>query len=124
MFDSISFQWDRILEVLIEKNQEKLTDSIDKNILEEFIGFLTHFKEATDELEASNVPTLYLTILWKLKLLSLLETKADDAEFVRNLKKKAKLLLMDKWTITITHKVDTLLHPKYKGLKFLNGAEK
>jgi hypothetical protein len=40
------------------------------------------------------------------------------------LKKKAKPLLMDKWTITITHKVVTFLHPKYKGLKFKNGAEK
>jgi hypothetical protein len=45
-----------------------------------FTGFLTHFKDAADELEASNVPTLYLTILWKLKMLSLLETKPDDAE--------------------------------------------
>jgi hypothetical protein len=51
-------------------------------MLEDFIGFLTHFKDATDELEASNVPTLYLTILWKLKLLSLLETTADNAKFI------------------------------------------
>jgi hypothetical protein len=40
------------------------------------------------------------------------------------LKKKAKPLLMDKWAITITHKVATFLHPKHKGLKFLNSAEK
>jgi hypothetical protein len=58
MFDSINSQWDRILEVLIEKNQEKLIDSIDNKLLEDFIGFLTHFKDATDELEASDVPTL------------------------------------------------------------------
>jgi hypothetical protein len=31
---------------------------------------------------------------------------------------------MDKWTITITHKVATFLHPKYRGLEFLKGAEK
>jgi hypothetical protein len=58
------------------------TDSIDKKMLEDFIGFLTHFKDATNELEASNVPTLYLTILWKLKLLSFKETKPVDAEFI------------------------------------------
>jgi hypothetical protein len=39
MFDSINSQWDRILDVLIENNQEKLTDSIDKKMLEDFIGF-------------------------------------------------------------------------------------
>jgi hypothetical protein len=123
IFYSINSQWEKFLEVLIERHQEKLIDSIEKK-LEDFIGFLTHFKDATDELEASNVPTLYLTILWKLTLLTLLKTKPDDAEFVRNLKKKAKPLLMDKWTITITHKLNTFLHPKYKGLTFLNGAEK
>jgi hypothetical protein len=40
-------------------------------------------------------------------------------EFVQKLKKKAKPLSLDKWTVTIMQKLATLLHPKYMSLLIL-----
>jgi len=48
--------------------------------VENIIGFLTRFKDTT------MAPTLYATKMRELKLLSSLETKPEDSEFVRNLK--------------------------------------
>lgn len=124
MFDSINSQWDKILEVLTEKNQEKLIDSIEKKMLEDIIEFLTPFKTAADQLEASKVPTLYMTTLWKQKLLCSLEKNIGDSDFIGYLKEKAKPLLTNKWEMTTTHKLATYLHPHYKNLKFLAEADR
>jgi hypothetical protein len=91
----------------------------------EFIGFLTNFEDATDKLEASNMPTPHLMILRKLNLLSLVEIKPDYADLVRKLRERQNHFL---WTCGqsshITHKLAIFLLPKYNGLTFLNYAEK
>ena len=77
MFDSVSSQWDGILEVLIKKNQEKLMDSLDKEMLEDHTGFLTPLRDATDE-PGGFEGACCLRMLWKTKVLPVLETKPYD----------------------------------------------
>jgi hypothetical protein len=117
MSDSFVSQWDRILEVLIEKCRETLINSLAKRIVENITGFLTLFKDTT------MAPTLYATKLRGLKLLSSLETKPENSEIVPNLK-KGKTNCDEKWKIFITHKLATLLYLNYKNLKSLKNAEK
>lgn len=124
MFESINSQWSEVQSILSEKNQDHLIETIDKRMLEDVITFLTPFKKASCDLEASKTPTLYLCVLWKLKLLSLLEKTDGDSPFLIDLKRTAKSILISKWEITITHKLATFLNPKYKNLKFLSSAEK
>jgi hypothetical protein len=81
--------------------------------MENIIGFLTRFKDTT------MAHILYETKLRGLKLLISLETKPEDSEFVRNLKKKGKTNCDEKWKIFITHKIAKLLHLNYKSLKSL-----
>lgn len=52
--------------------------------MENNIGFLARFKDTT------MTPALYAKKLWERTLLPSLETKSEDSEFVRNLKKRKK----------------------------------
>ena len=63
-------------------------NSLDKRIAENIIGFLTRFKDTT------MAPTFHATKLRGLKLLSSLETKPGNSEFVRNFKIKGKPIVM------------------------------
>ena len=53
VFDSIIYQWHRILEFLVEGKQEKLIYWVGKKIVKDFIDFLTPL----NDLETSKVAT-------------------------------------------------------------------
>lgn len=83
------------------------------------IEFLTLFKLAISELEGENYASIHMVLLWFSKLKKHCEPKFGDPHYMRSLRSRASALLDEKMSPTATHKIATVLHPKFKSLKML-----
>lgn len=120
MLESVIMHWTQINEIL-RSSQKHLTDlnsiSLDELIL--LKKFLEPFKKATDDLEASKHPTLFLVYPNYFKILEWCQPIASDPNCIAGCKK----ICLKYWVenvhkfLTKYHGVALFLHPMMKSLK-------
>ncbi|GLV33484.1 hypothetical protein CBL_20219, partial [Carabus blaptoides fortunei] len=120
MFDSIHTQYDQIKDILVERSEEHRLDDLNNNLIENIVKFLEPFKQASDALEASSKPTLYLTIVWFKRLEMHLKPSLADNIIILELKAKCLRILKEKFQPHLLHKMALFFHPKLKSLKLLD----
>lgn len=138
MLESFIEHWDAISRILSTSPRDKKdkqeakkkhlaqfkTISRDELIL--LRDFLRPFKTATDEIEATLQPTLYLLHPWYHVLLGHMQPKVQDPTLIAQL----KIIGHSYWTtnvqmhVTQYHDVAVFLHPSMKNLKLYTDREK
>lgn len=124
MLESISVNFDEIVELLESKNAaEKLCD-LNKETIEKLVEFLQLFRTATVETEASKRPTLFLVQLWTKILFEHLRDKASDHQLIVEMKEIGRDYFRQiENSVTKYHKYAVFAHPLFKSLKCLPSYE-
>lgn len=120
MLKSIADVYCEVKELLSQRKEESKLIEIRQPCLEKLISFLEKFKIASDEIEATKRPTLFLVIIWYNRLLKHLEVTDDDDGNFRDLKSSCHAIFKETFEINKYHKMAIFLHPKMKSLKILN----
>lgn len=121
MINSIIQQPTEIMAILTEAQRQKWSINVDLG--NELVRFLTPFKEATDTLEAEKYPTANLILLCRVEL----KKDLTEGNFVGPIKTLAKFALkyLDmKWPILMEHKTACFLDPRYRYLNMLTEVER
>lgn len=120
MFDSVLKHWDEIVSILRAKKVH-MNDLavIEYEEMEMLRDFLKKFKDASQEIEGSQYPTLYLVNPLYEDLLRHMSPNVRDSVFIGRLKEIGLLYWKNNVGPNINHFHDiaTFLHPLMKGLK-------
>lgn len=122
MLKSIADVYSEVKELLSQRKEESKLIEIRQPCLLKLISFLEKFKIASDEIEATKRPTLFLVIIWYNRLLNHLEITDDDDGNFRDLKSSCLEIFKDTFEITKYHKMAIFFHPKMKSLKILDDS--
>lgn len=127
MLDSVIIHWNKITDILC-RSRKHLADlqlvTLDELIL--LRNFLEPFKKATDELEASKRPTLFLVYPNYFNILEHLKPSASDPHCIA----ECKTIAQKYWTenvhnfLTKYHGVALFLHPMMKALRMQTPTER
>lgn len=120
MLKSIADVYSEVKELLSQRREESKLIEIRQPCLLKLISFLEKFKIASDEIEATKRPTLFLVIIWYNRLLNHLEITDDDDANFRDLKLSCRDIFKETFEITKYHKMAIFFHPKMKSLKILD----
>lgn len=125
MLESVIIHWDQITEIL-KRSQKHLTD-LNSLTLDELIllkNFLEPFKKATDDLEASKRPTMFLVYPNYFKIREHLTPLASDPNCTTECKRICILTENVQKFLSTYHGVALFLHPMMKSLKKHSSAER
>lgn len=123
---SIIVNWEKVNEILLKKNVAEKLDGLNYAELKSLVNLFEPFKEASDDLESTKKPTLYLCLPYYFELLKYTETQAIDSRLIKNLKKIIRTGLQNIWypETTLHHKTATFLFPPCRQLSNIERAEK
>lgn len=124
MLESIYENFSEISDLLSERQEGSRLDSIDVNVLPHLIEFLLPFRDASMALEKEKEITLPFVLLWYKKLLAHSELKAEDEDFMKDIKSRCNDFLKEKFILKDEHKLATFLCPSFRQLRMLNEDEK
>jgi len=68
MLESINDQYDAIYDALTERRELHYIYAIDRDLLREVLGFLQHFKVASEKVCSEKKPTLHLVVPFQHRL--------------------------------------------------------
>lgn len=126
MLESISNNWDQIVEELDVKNASEKLNDIEKEVIDAIITFLEPLKVATKELESTLHPSLYLVQLWVETIKKHLVINSFDPEYIIQMKEVAGPYFEKNLQTSITkyHEFAVYLHPLFKNLKCFTPEQK
>lgn len=124
MFNSVSTNYVRISEIILEKviadgisnNMDRLT-VIPQNALKDIIVCLEKFRTWTNYLQADTKPTLWMAWPIFIKLKAHLEASENDTEIIGMMKNAGRWYVRNNlhdFEPTIHHKIATVCHPLLK----------
>lgn len=122
MIESITSQYERVMELLTEKQYQKW--SFDVHLAKEIISFLIPFKEATKSLEGDTYPTACKVLLWWDHLSNHLKEENFASTPMKSVVRIARGFFQLKYPIDINNKVACFLNPRYRFLKMLSIVER
>ncbi|KAB7505383.1 Zinc finger protein [Armadillidium nasatum] len=120
---SILDNYNRIQNLIVEGKFPNL-ENIPKDNIEDLVDFLGFFKDALDELENKNSPTIHLVLLVKLDLQEHLKVSEHDSVNLKTLKERANAFLKDEYQILPIHKISLFLWPRYRQLRMLTNTKR
>lgn len=128
VFESIEKNWDKLVEVLAERNEMNYLRNIQRGELIDMIKFLTPFREGTLHMETSKKVTLFwCCVFFKILEKHLNPTTADSAliaEAKANCVQYYLENLLQGKMIQVRHLVAVFLHPSLKSLNKMSPIEK
>lgn len=126
MFETIQNNYNEACQVLGTKNQMDRIQDIRLDTLTEVIQLLQHFETATNDLQSTSKPTLYLCYPYYYKLTSVCALTGNESPMVKQLKQNLGKNLKDTWLpeLKIHHLAATFLYPKCKKLPMFTDAKK
>lgn len=89
---------------------------VEKGEIEMLVDFLSIFKEASDNVEQTKRPTLYLVWIWVIRIKEHLEAKTSDPRLIQVMKKVASDYFEKEFVFHRYYKAAVFLHPLFKGL--------
>jgi len=114
MFESISLNFQKCEDLLLNRNEIYYMDNISRKSLVPFVNFLSLFKAASEQLSADTTPTLHLVVPWFWKLKNACEIKDDDHLLIVQFKSAVSKMLDEKMHLTSLHYIATFLYPVTK----------
>jgi hypothetical protein len=128
MLDSIFKNWDDIVEIVTEKDEEERIAQIrpSLDILKIVHGLLEIFKQASVALEASNKPTLHLVYPHLKKIERSCTIVTQETVLISRLKEEMlnQITLTVYPNLSVLHKIAVFFLPPAKDLLFLSPGEK
>ncbi|CAF0981740.1 unnamed protein product [Rotaria sordida] len=117
MLESISFNFQKCEDVLLDRNESYYLNEINRKLLLDLVKFLFLFKVASEQLSADTSPTLHLVVPWFTKLKNSCEIEEGDHLLLVQFKNAVSRMLDEKIYLTSLHYIATFLYPATK--KFL-----
>lgn len=125
MLNSIYLNWDSVNDILSERNELQHLErseleppeNVEKEDVKMLIDFFGIFKNATDEIEQSKRPTLYLVWTWIIRFNEHLAINRSDSRLLKVLKTVASKYLKENFVFHNFFKIAVFLHPLCKGLQ-------
>lgn len=114
MLESISSNYQKCEDVLLNRNESYYLDDIDRKLLVDLAKFLSLFKVASEQLSADTTPTLHLVVPWFTKLKNSCESKDSEPLLLTQFKSLVSKMLDEKVHLTSLHYIATFLHPATK----------
>lgn len=94
----------------------EIPEYVEKEEIKILIDFLGIFKEASDSIEKTKSPTLYLVWIWVIRIKEHLKENRNDHRVIKMMKKVSSKYLDDNFVFHDYYKVSVFLHPLFKGL--------
>lgn len=128
LLESILANWDKLIELLVERNESHYLANILPDDLKEMIKFLTPFREATLQMESSKKVTLFWCCIFNNILEKHLVITSDDSELIIEMKNNCtqyylETLVQDRM-IQVRHLLAIFLHPSLKSLNKMTVIER
>ncbi|CAF3949970.1 unnamed protein product [Rotaria sp. Silwood2] len=111
MLESISLNYEKCEDALLNRNEVNYLDDIDRKVVVSFVKFLSLFKVASEQLSADTTPTLHLVVPWFTKLKASCEPKDDEPILLIQFKNAVSKMLDEKIYLTPLHYIATFLYP-------------
>lgn len=125
MLKSIRENYNEIIQVLSTRNCISKIQDISTNFLDETINFLEPFNTASEKLQQSNQPTLYLCYPHFYALKNKCQLNDLESELMKSFKQNVSInLKIWEEEITISHLTATFLLPKCKNLPMITIEKK
>lgn len=126
MLDSLSRNWNEVLDILNKCNATEKLNDLQKSSIDAIVAFLKPIKEATVDSEASKRPTLYLVQLYVQIIQNHLLPKPTDLEIVIQMKEESQSYFTANIASCITkyHRYAVYLHPMFKSLRSFSNFDK
>lgn len=116
MFESISLNYEKCEDALLNRNEVHYLDNMNRKTLVGFVKSLSLFKVASEQLSADTTPTLHLVVPWFTKLKASCEPKDDEPLLLIQFKSAVSKMLDEKIYLTPFHYVAIFLYPITKKL--------
>jgi hypothetical protein len=114
MFESISLNFQKCEDLLLNRNEIYYMDDISRKSLVPLVNFLSLFRAASEQLSADTTPTLHLVVPWFWKLKNACEINDDDHLLLVQFKHAVSKMLDEKIHLTSLHYIATFLYPVTK----------
>ena len=117
MLESISINFHKCEDLLLNRNETRYLNDLNRKLILDLVKFLSLFKTASEQLSADSSPTLHLVVPWFSKLKSSCEINDNDHLLLVQFKTAVSKILDNKVYLTSLHYIATFLYPSTK--KFL-----
>lgn len=121
MLISVTQEYTKIMSLLTKKQRNDWSFNIE--LANELVRLLKPFKEASDQLEGDNYPTLNYVLVWRTEIIRHL-TEEDFLGPVKTVAKAALHFLEEKFPMLMEYKVACFLDPRYRELSMLTESER
>lgn len=118
MLESIHTQYEKIEEILIERNESIRLRNIDRECIGKLIHFLNTFMNASKLTESNYKSTLCNVWIGISEITSVCRIRDDDPTYIKAMKARALNYIETKFVLHKYHRVASFLNPNYKSLAF------
>lgn len=127
MFISILENWDKLMEVLNERNENNLIGDVQLDEIADLVNLLTPFRNATLHLESRTKVTLHLSVVFYKIIEKHLQPVSTDSPLTIEAKMNCRQYFLEAifndGMIHIQHKLAIFLHPSLKMLNKMTAVE-
>jgi hypothetical protein len=112
--------------VLEQKECTERLEGINHHTMKAIVNFIEPFKKASEILESTKKPSLYLCLPYYFDFLKRCEDQESDSEMTKEIKQKIKICLKTIWwpNLTIYHKTATFLYSPCREMSNFSQDEK
>lgn len=108
MFESISINFQKCEDLLLNRNEIYYMQDISRRSLVPLVNFLSLFKSASEQLSADAAPTIHLVVPWFWKLKNACKINDDDDQLLLiQFKQALSKMLDEKVHLTPLHYIGT-----------------
>lgn len=127
MFSSVLNNWDKIQEVLTERNELRLMEDVKEEDVRDLVNLLTPFRNATLNLESRKKPTLHLVCIFYKIIENHLRPKPNDSLLISEAKQNCEQYFLETLItdnmVQVQHRMALFLHPCLKRLRKMTPLE-
>lgn len=127
MFISVKANWNKLHEILNERNETHLLEGLNIDEISDLINLLSPFRDASVNLESRKKPTLHLCCIFYKIIGNHIQPNLNDSPIIKEAKDNCRQYyletLMADDMLQIQHKLAIFLHPSLKMLRKMTPIE-